>query len=222
MHKELLPMTPQPPRLVAQAVGDTAVVRFAGSKVTLHEHTVALLRDRLVALADGPGPETLLLDFGNVAFLSSRMLGTLIAMRLRLQETGRRLIVGNVAPAVYAVFDRMQLTAFLDVRPGGAGAPAAAGPSGAGVLGVDDEAGGEAAPDGAGDPRRRLEAAGWSVRAERPRWQGGGAWVVLASREGRCFSAAGATEAGAVGTACRRAEALGLLELGGRPGAEAP
>jgi anti-anti-sigma factor len=214
-------MTRQPPRLVARAAGDT-VVRFAGRAVALHQDTVALVRDQLLALADGPGPSTLLLDFGNVALLSSRALGTLIALRLRLQEAGRRLIVGNVAPAVYAVFDRMELTAFLDVRPGDAGAPAAAGPSGAGVLGVDDEAGGEAAPDGAEGPRRRLEAAGWSVRAERPRWQGGGAWVVLASRGGRCFSAAGATEAGAVGTACRRAEALGLLGRAGRPGAEAP
>jgi anti-anti-sigma factor len=199
------------------------VVRFAGRTVALRQDTVAQVRDQLLALADGPGPGTLLLDFGNVALLSSRALGALIALRLRLQETGRRLLVGNVAPAVYAVFDLMQLTAFLDVRPGdGAGAPAAAGPSGARVLGVDDAACGEAAPDGAGDPRRRLEAAGWSLRAERPRWQGGSAWVVLASREGHCFSAAGETEAGAVGTACRRAEALGLLERAGRRGAEAP
>jgi anti-anti-sigma factor len=109
-------MTPEPPRLLAQVAGDTTVVRFAGSNVALHDHTVGLLRDRLVALADTPGPATLLLDLGNVEFLTSRMLGTLIAMRLRLKETGRRLSVANVAPAVYEVFDLMQLTAFLDVR----------------------------------------------------------------------------------------------------------
>jgi hypothetical protein len=69
MHKELLPVTPQPPRLVVQATGDRTVVRFAGRTVALHDHTVALLRDRLVTLADGPEPETLLLDFGNDAMI---------------------------------------------------------------------------------------------------------------------------------------------------------
>jgi anti-anti-sigma regulatory factor len=212
-------VTPDAPRLEAHAAGDTTLVRFAGSQVVLHDHAVALLRDRLLALADGPGPGTLYLDFGNVESLSSRVLGALIAMRQRLKAAGRRLTVGNVAPAVYVVFDRMQLTVLLDVRPGaGAGVGAGAGPTGAGGLVVDDEA----VPDGAPDPRRRLEAAGWSLRAERPRWQGGGAWVVLASRVGRCFSAAGETEAEAVGAACCRAETLGLLRLPGPPGPEGP
>jgi CheY-like chemotaxis protein/anti-anti-sigma regulatory factor len=134
-------MTPEPLRLVAQAAGNTTVARFAGSKVALHDHTVALLRHQLAALADAPGPGTLYVDFGNVESLSSRVFDVLIALRRRLEEAGRRLIVGNVAPAVYAELELLKVTAFLDVRPGaGAGAPAAAGPAAAGVLVVDDEA----------------------------------------------------------------------------------
>jgi CheY-like chemotaxis protein len=44
------------------------------------------------------------------------------------------LTVGDVAPAVYEVFDLMRLTTLLDVRPGGR--------AGAGALVVDDEAAG--------------------------------------------------------------------------------
>ena len=92
-------MTPEPLRLVAQAAGDMTVARFAGSKVALHDHTVARLRDQLAALADAPGPGTLYVDFGNVESLSSRVFDVLIALRRRLEEAGRRLIVGNVGPA---------------------------------------------------------------------------------------------------------------------------
>jgi anti-anti-sigma regulatory factor len=92
-------MTPEPLRLVAQAAGDTTVARFAGSKIALHDHTAAHLRDQLAALADAPGPGTLYVDFGNVESLSRRAFDTLIALRQRLEEAGRRLIVGNVGPA---------------------------------------------------------------------------------------------------------------------------
>jgi anti-anti-sigma factor len=109
-------MTPKLPRLVVQAAGDTTVVRFADSKVALDDHTVVLLRDQFVALAEGVGPGTLLLDFGNVEFLSSRMLGTLITLCLRLKRTGRHLVVCNVAPVLYEAFDVTRLTRLLDVR----------------------------------------------------------------------------------------------------------
>ncbi len=64
-------------------------------------------------------------------------------------------------------------------------------------------------PERANESRRRLESAGWSVRAEFYPLPGGGAWVAYVSREGRSFSAAGATEAEALTTACRHAEAPG-------------
>jgi anti-anti-sigma regulatory factor len=115
-------MAPEPPRLVTEAAAATTLAHFAGRTVALREDTLALVRDQLRALADGPGPGTVVLDFGNGAFLSSRMLGALIALRLRLQETGRRLTLCNVAPAVYEVFDGMDLTVFLHVLRG-AGRP---------------------------------------------------------------------------------------------------
>jgi anti-anti-sigma factor len=129
-------MTPTIPRLAAHTAGDTTVVRFTGRQVALHDDTVAALSGPLLALADGPGRGTLVLDLGNVNFVSSRVLGALIALRLRLQESGRRLSLCNLSPAVYEVFDLMKLTVLLDVRPRGRDG----GPAGAGVLVVDDEA----------------------------------------------------------------------------------
>ncbi len=126
-------MTTDPPRLAVAAAGDTAVVRFHGSAVNLDEHTVSLLRDQLLALAERPGPATLLLDFANVDFMSSLMLGTLVVLHRRLRASGRRLALRNLTPALYEVFEITRLTLLLDVRRA-AGTEAVAAGSGAPAL----------------------------------------------------------------------------------------
>jgi anti-sigma B factor antagonist len=106
-------------RLVVQSAGDTTLVRFAGHQVFLDEEAVRLLSEQFLALADGPVQDKLFLDCGNVAYLSSLMLGTLIRLHRKLHEAGRRLTLGNLRPEVYEVFDVTRLTALLDVRRGG-------------------------------------------------------------------------------------------------------
>jgi anti-anti-sigma factor len=135
-------MTTDSPRLTVATAGHTAVVRFGGTAVALDDHTVSLLQDQLLALAERPGPATLLLDFANVDYVSSLLLGTLVVLRRRLRACGRRLAVLNLAPAVYEVFELTKLTLLFDVRQApGTGESGAGGGTPAGVLVVDNDAG---------------------------------------------------------------------------------
>ena len=111
-------MTPQPPGLTVTADNGTTLVRFTGSRLSLDESIAIPLGEQLVALAGTTGQGPLLLDLGNVEFLSSTMLGVFVHVHRCLRAAGRPFTVANVNPVIYEVFDVTRLTTFLDVRRG--------------------------------------------------------------------------------------------------------
>jgi anti-sigma B factor antagonist len=125
------------------AAGDLIVVYFAGYRAQLDEEVLDHIDGQLLALADEPSDSDLLLDFGNVEYVSSRALGTLVSLHKRLLARSRHLTVGNLRPDVYEVFAVTRLDQLLDLRLAGQGdEPEAEGgyalpPTG--VLVVDDE-----------------------------------------------------------------------------------
>jgi anti-sigma B factor antagonist len=125
------------------APGDVTVVHFTGRNVSLDEEALDRLHDRLLGLADEPSRSDLLLDFGNVDYLTSTALGTLVGLHRGLLARGRHLAVGNLSPQVHEVFAVTRLDKFLDLRLAGqeAGPAAQPGPAGApaGVLVVAEE-----------------------------------------------------------------------------------
>jgi anti-anti-sigma factor len=104
------------PTLTLATDGDRTLVRIDGRRLCLDESTTLPLGEELVALADGPGRGVLVVDLANVEFLSSTMLGVLIRMQRTLSARGRRLVVANVKPVVYEVFEATRLNTYLDVR----------------------------------------------------------------------------------------------------------
>ena len=125
------------------ASGSTIVVHFTGCKVSLDEETLDRIHDQLLALADGPSASDLLLDFGNVEYLSCKALSTLVILHKKLLAGGRHMTVGNLSPQVHELFAVTRLDKFLDLRLAGqADEPAAQGGqvgSPAGFLVVGDE-----------------------------------------------------------------------------------
>jgi anti-sigma B factor antagonist len=109
-------MAPQQPRLEVTTPGDKTVARFTGSRLCLDETTAVPLLAQLNALADGAGQGPLLLDLGNVEFLSSTTLGGLVQLHRRLKAAGRPLTICNVSPVLYEVFDTTRLVMLMDVR----------------------------------------------------------------------------------------------------------
>src|SRR5215472_10429454 len=115
----------RPPRKEG-ASGDVTVVHFTGCNVSLDEETLDRIHDQLLALAEEPSEADLLLDFGNVEYLSSTALGTLVSLHKKLLARGRHLTVGNLSPQVHEVFAATRLDKFLDLRLAGREAEPAA------------------------------------------------------------------------------------------------
>jgi anti-sigma B factor antagonist len=98
---------------------DMTVVRFTGCKVSLDVMTLHRIHDQLLALADEPSESDLLLDFGNVEYISAAALGVLVSLRNKLLAGGRHMTVANLSPQIYEVFTVTRLDKFLHLRLAG-------------------------------------------------------------------------------------------------------
>jgi anti-sigma B factor antagonist len=93
-----------PKRLPLKQASDVTVAHFTGCKVSLDDETVHCIHDQLFALADEQGESELLLDFGNVAYVSSSAIDTLVRLRQKLLAKGRNMTVGNLRTQVHEIF----------------------------------------------------------------------------------------------------------------------
>jgi anti-sigma B factor antagonist len=108
-------MSPRRRRLEVEDKGDVTVVRFTVKKI-LDEQNIQVIGEQLFGLVDELGRRKLVLDFGNVTYLSSAALGKLITLSKKLHAAGGKLILCNVAPQVYEVFRLGKLTKLLNIQ----------------------------------------------------------------------------------------------------------
>src|SRR4051794_10889654 len=90
--------------LRVEAVGETAIIRFPGEKVTLNEEALSVFGPQLTGLIDGAGRREWVLDFENVDYLTSTTLGALLRLNCKAKEAGGRLRLENLAPHLREVF----------------------------------------------------------------------------------------------------------------------
>jgi len=102
----------------------TPKVERAG-KVTIITFTAGAIRDVENVLARELGGSTteiadhhLLLDLGNVTYLNSVELGTLISLHKRMAAAGGRLTLFNLSPLVLSVFTTCHLDTLLSICQG--------------------------------------------------------------------------------------------------------
>ena len=96
-------MAEQVPRLKASKQGDVAVVELVDKKI-LDEAAISQIGEQLYGLAAaGPTPR-MVVDFANVAHMSSSALGMLITLHKRVREKGGLLRLCNIRPSIYEVF----------------------------------------------------------------------------------------------------------------------
>src|SRR5580698_9537604 len=107
---EFRPMTPQPRRrrLEVEDIGDITVVNFVDKKI-LDEQNIQVIGEQLFSLVDELGRRKVLLNFKNVEFLSSAALGKLITMNRKLQSAGGKLVLCEIDPQIYEVFEITKL-----------------------------------------------------------------------------------------------------------------
>ena len=115
-------VNPSLSRLRVETVGGRTLVRFLDT--SLHEDNVQLVGEELFAVAEAPGVHDVCLDFGNVEFLTSTLLGKVVGLNHKLRAAGGRLSLRNLSPQLYELFAVTHLNELLDVRPEAEGGPA--------------------------------------------------------------------------------------------------
>ena len=110
----------QPPqsRLDAEGLGDVTVVSFRDKKI-LDEQNIQVISEQLFSLVDDPGRRKLLLNFGNVEYLSSTALEMLITLNKKVTQAGGELILCNIAPQIYEIFEITKLNKLFRIEQGG-------------------------------------------------------------------------------------------------------
>jgi len=106
---------PRRRRLEVEDIGDVTVINFVDKKI-LDEQNIQVIGEQLFSLVDQEGRRKLLLNFGNVEYLSSAALGKLITLNKKLQGVGGRLILCNIDPQIYEVFEITKLDKFFNIQ----------------------------------------------------------------------------------------------------------
>src|SRR5713101_7214094 len=105
---------PRRRRLEAEEIGDVTVVSFMDRKI-LDEQNIQVIGEQLFSLVDEAGRRKILLNFGNVEYLSSAALAKLITLNKKLQQAGGRLVLCNIDPQIYEVFEITKLNKFFKI-----------------------------------------------------------------------------------------------------------
>ena len=92
-----------PSGLVITQLADVTVVNFRNASI-LDGPTVKTVSDELHALVDQQAQRKVLLDFSAVRFLSSSMLGSLIAMQTKAKAIKGRVILVGLRPKLREIF----------------------------------------------------------------------------------------------------------------------
>jgi anti-anti-sigma factor len=93
------------------------VMHFVGDKVFLDETNCQLMYEKLVALSDGHGQDPVILDMGNVKFISSMGIGLLLKLHRQLLGIGRRLALRNLSLEIFELFAVCGLESLLGLKP---------------------------------------------------------------------------------------------------------
>jgi anti-sigma B factor antagonist len=106
---------PRRRRLEVEHIGDVTVVNFVDRKI-LDEQNIQIIGEQLLSLVKEEGLRKLLLNFGNVEYLSSAALGKLITLNKELQKESGRLILCNIRPEILEVFELTRLDKFFNIK----------------------------------------------------------------------------------------------------------
>lgn len=106
---------PRRQRLEVEDIGEVTVVNFTDKKI-LDEQNIQAIGEQLFRLVDELGRTKLLLNFGNVEYLSSAALGKLITLNRKVSNVSGRLILCNISPQIYEVFEITKLNKVFNIQ----------------------------------------------------------------------------------------------------------
>jgi anti-sigma B factor antagonist len=102
-------------RLEIENLGEVTVVSFTDRKI-LDEQNIQTIAEQLFSLVDESGRNKLLLNFHNVEYLSSAVLGKLVSLNKKAVAAGGKLVLANIDPKIREVFEITKLDKLLVIR----------------------------------------------------------------------------------------------------------
>lgn len=103
------------PKVEVKYAENAVIVTFTKRKI-LEEHEIQSLQEAIMSVIEGKGRINLVLDFRNVQFLSSAVLGLLIRISKKIYEYNSQLRLCNIDPKVYEIFKITRLTKIFDIH----------------------------------------------------------------------------------------------------------
>ena len=102
------------PRISVEHAENAVLVTFIDEKI-LEEKDIQELQSSVMSVIEQGGRINLILDFCNVRFLSSSVLGLLIRISKRVYEQDGQLRLCNINPKIYEIFKITRLTKVFDI-----------------------------------------------------------------------------------------------------------
>jgi len=112
-----MPTDVNQPRLELSTNGDRTVVRFVNC-TNLNEYNADVIGRQLLALGDGQPGKKVTLDLSPIEYLTSTVLGHIVALHKRLAMARGRLFIENARPTVRNIFHITLLDQVLDIQSG--------------------------------------------------------------------------------------------------------
>jgi anti-sigma B factor antagonist len=93
---------------------DVAVVSFVTSRI-LDQSNVQQLGEELDALIDQHDMDRIILNFENVSYMSSAVMGKLVSLLKRVQSAGGELKLCSIEDSIYEIFEIMRFDKMFDI-----------------------------------------------------------------------------------------------------------
>jgi anti-sigma B factor antagonist len=104
------------PRIGVEYGEKATIITFTDEKI-LEEREIVELQLSLMGVIEQSEKINLILDFTNVKFLSSAVLGLLIRVSKKIYEQDGQLRLCNISPRIYEIFKITRLTKIFDILP---------------------------------------------------------------------------------------------------------
>ncbi len=107
-------MVPIKPRISVEYSENATIITFTDEKI-LEERDIRALQESIMSVIEQTERINLILDFCNVRFLSSAVLGLLIRISKNVYERDGQLRLCSINPKIYEVFKITRLTSIFDI-----------------------------------------------------------------------------------------------------------
>ena len=102
------------PRISVEYSENATIITFIDEKI-LEETDIRTLQESVMSVIEQAERINLILDFCNVRFLSSAVLGLLIRVSKNVYERDGQLRLCNISPKIYEIFKITRLTKIFDI-----------------------------------------------------------------------------------------------------------